>query len=80
MLPSHVMQSEMDTVLPRQPRPLPQHPHSPFPTRCLDFTGVKNRFIPPVKLEPNFIFMGEMKSTYATLEGLKGETITFKMQ
>lgn len=24
---------------------------------------VKNRYIPPVQLEPNFIFMGEMIST-----------------
>lgn len=38
-------------------------------------TGVKNRYIPPVQLEPNFIFMREMKSVHTGGTGRKNNNL-----
>lgn len=47
----------------------------------IDMPPSPSLFPPPVQLGPNFIFAGEMKSTYTDLAaGTEGKTITFKSQ
>lgn len=55
---------------------------SPFPTRCLEFTGVKNRYISPgAAWDSLYLYGGTEKHTYcAAGTEKKKKTMTFKIQ